>query len=92
MNDFMESYIDFGDVYEIETKYDGTIICPTQCYEESNFPDEVSKERIGNVYYGRYSANGYLDCTSWHYAKTEEELLGILNEYYGKEEEVQDGK
>lgn len=40
-------------------------------------------EYRADVFYGRYSAPGYMDCTSWHWAETEKELRQELDELYG---------
>lgn len=38
------------------------------------------------LFYGRYSAPGYMDCTDWHWADTEAELLEVLHDMYGDAE------
>lgn len=38
-----------------------------------------------NVYYGRYSAPGYMDCTSWSWSRNRRELEAELNSMYGDE-------
>lgn len=37
----------------------------------------------GRQYAGRYSANGYMDCTAWHYSKNKRELAKELRGMYG---------
>jgi hypothetical protein len=49
---------------------------------EGKFKDDELPEAVEG-YYGRYSAPGYMDCTSWHRADSEEALLEELNELYG---------
>jgi NAD-dependent SIR2 family protein deacetylase len=43
-------------------------------------PETFWKERP--MYAGRYSAPGYLDCTSWHYSPNEYKLKKELRELY----------
>ena len=37
----------------------------------------------GRQYAGRYSADGYMDCTDWHYGKNKRELERELRAMYG---------
>lgn len=37
----------------------------------------------GRQYAGRYSANGYMDCTDWHYDTNKRRLERELREMYG---------
>ncbi len=38
---------------------------------------------LGRQYAGRYSADGYMDCTHWHYGKNKRELERELKDMYG---------
>jgi hypothetical protein len=37
----------------------------------------------GKQYAGRYSANGYMDCTDWHYDANKRRLERELRSMYG---------
>ena len=37
-------------------------------------------------YFGRYSADGYMDCTPWHFDTDEQSLRAELDEHYGDDE------
>lgn len=37
----------------------------------------------GNMYAGRYSANGYMDCTEWSYGHNRRALTRELRDMYG---------
>lgn len=54
-----------------------------RCDECSGRADPDTFMSLGRQYAGRYSANGYVDCTSWHYSKNKRELAKELREYYG---------
>lgn len=81
---FMQPYIYHGDVMEVEENGEFTLM-PMQ---EMTLEDE-SKETghiYENVYYGRLSADGYLDCTPWVWGTSEEDVLDELEELHGDDE------
>lgn len=43
----------------------------------------VDSVELTSGFYGWYSADGYMDCTDWVWADTEEEVSSTLEEYYG---------
>ena len=56
--------------------------CP-QCASGHANPDTVTF--AGTLYAGRYSANGYMDCTDWHYGSNLRELKKELRDIYGED-------
>jgi len=58
----------------------GTLHCDECCVGRAN-PETFRYE--GKMYAGRYSADGYLDCTPWMYGKNYRELVRELRELYG---------
>lgn len=52
-------------------------------YLEGSRIDEIVLE---SGWYGRYSAPGYMDCTSWSWAKSRKALVRELREMYGDAE------
>ena len=44
-------------------------------------PDTFTKMR--DQYAGRYSANGYMDCTDWHFDTNKKRLARELRDMYG---------
>lgn len=55
-----------------------------QEYCEGKLTGEVSCKP--NVYYGRYSAPGYMDCTSWSWGRNKRQLERELRSMYGSED------
>lgn len=50
----------------------------------------LSVECIGEQWAARYSAPGYMDCTDWVLADTEEEAVAECQSMYGSEEEEEE--
>ena len=48
-------------------------------------PETYWESRSRNWYAGRYSANGYLDCTDYQYGKNARKLAKELRDMYGDE-------
>lgn len=62
----------------------GTLRCDDCCIgtaDASTFVD------CGKQYAGRYSAPGYMDCTSWHYGTNKRVLEQELKDMYGEDEQ-----
>lgn len=59
----------------------GTAECP-HCASGHPFPETIRYE--GSLYAGRYSANGYLDCTDWSYGRNLRTLTRELCALYGE--------
>jgi hypothetical protein len=63
---------------------DGTLRC-SQC--GVGRADPATFVAHGRKYYaGRYSANGYMDCTDWHYGTNKRQLVRELRDMYGSAE------
>lgn len=58
---------------------DGTAECG-QC---TGHADPVTVSYCGKLYAGRYSANGYMDCTDWSYDANLRNLKRELRAMYG---------
>jgi len=58
---------------------DGSI----RCSECGGAGDPETFTYCGRQYAGRYSADGYLDCTSWNYSKNLRALSRELRDMYG---------
>ena len=56
-------------------------------YVEGTVDESCDIRYVDNGWYGRYSAPGYMDCTDWTWADTEEELIAELKSMYGDEDE-----
>lgn len=54
-----------------------------QCVDGHADPETV--RYAGKLYAGRYSANGYMDCTDWHYGSNLRELKKELRDIYGED-------
>ena len=54
-----------------------------RCNECSGTLDKDTFIDCGRQYAGRYSANGYMDCTDWHYSRNKKELARELRDMYG---------
>lgn len=52
-----------------------------------NIPERLTSVQCVNGWGARYSMPGYLDCTRWVLADTEEEALSECRSMYGDEEE-----
>ena len=60
----------------------GTLCCP-DC---SGRADPGTFHKASRPHYaGRYSADGYMDCTDWHYGTNKRELERELRDMYGEE-------
>ncbi len=59
---------------------DGTL----QCDECSSPVDPGTFHDCGRQYAARYSAPGYMDCTSWNYGTNKRALLRETREMYGE--------
>lgn len=57
-------------------------------FDADDASDWTVERRIG--WYGRLSAPGYLDCTDWTYADSEQELIAELREMYGDDDDDDD--
>ena len=64
---------------ERDAMQDGTLRCP----ECSGTIDADTFLECGRQYAGRYSADGYMDCTDWHYDTNKRRLERDLREMYG---------
>ena len=60
----------------------GAVRCD-QC--ASGHADPETVKFAGTLYAGRYSANGYMDCTDWHYGSNLRELKKELRDLYGED-------
>lgn len=59
----------------------GTAPCP-QCANGRADPSTV--RRVPGLHYAaRYSADGYMDCTEWHYGTNKRELIREVRGLYG---------
>jgi len=81
---FMQPYIYHGDVMEVEENGEFHLI-PVK---EMTLEDEGNETGTlyQNVYYGRLSADGYLDCTPWVWGTSEEDVLDELEDLHGDDE------
>ena len=81
---FMQPYVYHGDIMEVEED-GGYRFMPLN---EMSLDDEAKETGhiYKDVYYGRMSADGYLDCTPWLWSKTEDDVLDELEELYGDDE------
>jgi hypothetical protein len=62
---------------------DGTLACPHCC---TGTADASTFQSHGRRHYAaRYSADGYMDCTDWHYGTNLRELLREVRDLYGDE-------
>lgn len=66
---------------ERDAMQSGTLRCP-DC--GGTVDPETFYEATRPHYAARYSANGYLDCTSWHYGTNKRRLLRELRDLYGE--------
>ena len=64
---------------ERDAMQDGTLRCP----ECSGTIDADTFLECGRQYAGRYSADGYIDCTDWHFDANKRRLERDLREMYG---------
>lgn len=48
---------------------------------------KIQSAEVVQGYFGRYSADGYMDCTSWDFDTDKQALADRLDEYYGDEDE-----
>ena len=92
---FMQRYVYNDAYYLVESEHCDCGLVPADLVGENpsleDFADYVefrpaSFERKEG-WFGRYSANGYLDCTDWHWADTREALIEELDAYYGDGDE-----
>ncbi len=60
----------------------GTLRCD-QCFTGRADPETFHE--CGRQYAARYSANGYMDCTDWHYNANKRTLAREVREMYGDE-------
>lgn len=56
-----------------------------RCAECDGHVDAETFRKGPRMYAGRYSANGFLDCTDWHYDSNKARLAKTLDELYGEE-------
>lgn len=56
-----------------------------RCPECSGNFDPDTFADCGQMYAGRYSMPGYLDCTDWHYNEDRQALVNELQEMYGEQ-------
>lgn len=56
-----------------------------RCDECSGLADPDTFRSCGKQYAGRYSADGYMDCTSWHFDTNRRRLERELRDMYGEE-------
>lgn len=64
---------------ERDAMQDGTL----RCNECGGRIDPDTFMDCGRQYAGRYSADGYTDCTSWSFSKNKRTLARELREMYG---------
>jgi hypothetical protein len=57
-----------------------------RCDECNGRADPETFTNLPNQYAGRYSADGYMDCTEWHYDSNKRRLERELRNMYGEEE------
>ncbi len=63
---------------------DGTARCPECAIGKA---DATTFRDLGRQWYaGRYSVNGYLDCTDWNYGKNLRKLERELRDMYGDDD------
>ena len=95
---FMEPYTYHGAYWRVETA-NGDYVIPAEdvgidadhetlsAYAPEGVgpidAEDIESAQLARGWYGRYSANGYLDCTEWEAADSEEELLSTLRDLYG---------
>jgi hypothetical protein len=92
---FMGMFTYKGDIWEVTTDHGSSYVLPATDFSKSealkgDYSDDgapVSAELVRGVWYGRYSASGYMDCGPWHYAKTKGALVDELREMYGDDDE-----
>lgn len=84
LGSFMQPYIYQGDVMEVEENGE----CHLIPVKDMTLDDEARETGTlyMDVYYGRLSADGYLDCTPWVWGTSEEEVLDELEELHGDDE------
>jgi hypothetical protein len=98
---FMQRQIEQGDAYGIDTP-NGLHIIPADIarvgkgqswrdvfamYIEGDIAEAYGIEYRQDVWMYRLSAPGYLDCTEWGWADTEEEAEQKLSDLYGDDDE-----
>lgn len=102
---FMSRYTYHGSYARVETTRGDYIVpwnhCPDPTREElAQYAPEgigiIDADDITSVenhtgWYGRYSADGYLDCTDWETADSEEELAEMLDDLYGDFDDDDEG-
>lgn len=67
---------------ERDAMQDGTLRC-NECGGQTNKETFMD---CGRQYAGHYSANGYMDCTDWHYNANLRALKRELRDMYGEDE------
>lgn len=66
-----------------EALRDGSAPCPHCCGGHAD-PKTFMRHR-GLHYVARYSADGYMDCTDWHYGANKRALLREVRDLYGED-------
>ena len=64
---------------ERDAMQEGTL----RCDECGGTIDGETFTNCGRQYAGRYSADGYMDCTEWHYGRNRRALERELRDMYG---------
>lgn len=80
-DNFMQAYVYEGDMAEVEDDFDDgtTYLVPVADLDH----DEEAIRYLRGVFYGRLSANGYLDCTPWIVGTSMDGVLDDLEALYG---------
>jgi hypothetical protein len=94
---FMQPYIYCGPCYIVETSH-GTELVPCDVVGDLGLADDapelakaladyvegtIESVEYKKVFYGRYSAPGYTDCTDWTWGASAEEVSETLESMYG---------
>lgn len=92
---FMKAYVYQGKFWLVETTH-GTECVPFDVESDSTRLSVYVDGEIEEIpdgphagFYGRYSADGYMDCTSWHWGASEADVLAELERAYGDDGEYE---
>jgi hypothetical protein len=68
---------------------DGSVIWPSLVAALADYNvsgDDITSVELIDCWYGRYSADGYMDCTDWHWGTSEAEVRDELENMYGDQD------
>lgn len=85
-DNFMQPYVYQGDMVMLENKQGEGFLIEKE-YQFDNMEEyPIIAEVFTDVFYGRLSASGYMDCTDWTIGKSVEDVLNQLEESYGNDD------